>query len=150
MFREPSPFDPFPLILWQNQELRLASIDVSLILILQQQTDRQHHSNIFILSKMIKYLSFHSYLLVMLKNFGSQKSKIATSHDFLFCLKDQTVTKMKKHAIYLLKNLSRFDSFRCSCRWIVVIKFCYLFFCYGLLAALFRLKCCCFYRFFFV
>ncbi|TYH53249.1 hypothetical protein ES332_D09G086000v1 [Gossypium tomentosum] len=101
MFRKPPPFDPFPPLLWQNQELRLIGIDVSLVLILQQPTDEQHHSNIFILSKMIKYLSFHSYLLVMLRNFGSQNSQRTTSHGFLFCLKDQTATKMKKHASYL-------------------------------------------------
>ncbi|TYH66070.1 hypothetical protein ES332_D06G097400v1 [Gossypium tomentosum] len=122
MFREPTPFDPFPLLLWQNQELHLVGIDVSLVLILQQPTDGQHHSNIFILSKMIKYLSFHSYLLVV-RNFGSQNSQRATSRGLLFCLKDQTVTKMKKHASYLLKNLSKFGSFRCSCRWVVVLFF---------------------------
>ncbi|KAB2022784.1 hypothetical protein ES319_D07G235700v1, partial [Gossypium barbadense] len=109
-------------LLWQNQQLRLAGIDVSLVLILQQPTDGEQHSNIFILSKMIKYLSFHSYLLIMLKNFGSQNSQRASSQGFLFCLKDQTVTKMKKHVSYL-KNLSRFCSFRCSCRWVVVLFF---------------------------
>ncbi|KAB2008128.1 hypothetical protein ES319_D10G077700v1 [Gossypium barbadense] len=47
---------------------------------------------------MIKSLSFNSHLLVMLGNFGLQNSRRATSHGFLFCLKDQTITKMKKDA----------------------------------------------------
>ncbi|KAH1048025.1 hypothetical protein J1N35_038809 [Gossypium stocksii] len=47
---------------------------------------------------MIKSLSFNSHLLVMLGNFGFQNSRRATSHGFLFCLKDQTITKMKKDA----------------------------------------------------
>ncbi|KAK8331653.1 hypothetical protein V6Z12_A10G088100 [Gossypium hirsutum] len=34
----------------------------------------------------------------MLGNFGFQNSRRATSHGFLFCLKDQTITKMKKDA----------------------------------------------------
>ncbi|KAK8314141.1 hypothetical protein V6Z12_D01G152900 [Gossypium hirsutum] len=48
----------------------------------------------------------------MLRNFGFQNSQKVTSHGFLFYLKDQTVAKMKKHASYLLKNLSKFSSFR--------------------------------------
>ncbi|KAL1128139.1 hypothetical protein V6Z11_A13G227200 [Gossypium hirsutum] len=67
MVREPSPFDPFPLILWQNQELRLASID-------SQKKESVKHSKspfnnlVAFLLSMCKFDRLHSMAFYSRKN----------------------------------------------------------------------------------